>query len=126
MANVHRSDAPAPLTGGQEQAVKHHHLVPKVISALIYPGKRKELCSIKKTTDILDYKYAPLSIFLPCSPESIWTGCILTEKVICFPPPGNTPTLRYYKGHCIFNSIKLILSRVKIAFLQTTLVSTNI
>lgn len=44
MANVHRSDAPASLTGGQEQAVKHHHLVPKVISALIYPGKGKELC----------------------------------------------------------------------------------
>lgn len=49
VTNVHRSDTPAPLTGGQEQAVKHHHLVPKVISALIYPGERKELCSIKKT-----------------------------------------------------------------------------
>lgn len=58
------------------------------------------------------------------SPESIWTSCILTEKVICFPPPGNTPTLQYYKGQCIFNSIKLILNRLKLV-LQTKLVSTN-
>lgn len=116
VTNVHRSDTPAPLTGGQEQAVKHHHLVPEVISALIYPGKRKELCSIKKRQLLFVFFRLLISIFLPCSPESIWTSCILTEKVICFAPPGNTPTLQYYKWHRIFNSIKLILSPVNLFF----------
>lgn len=44
MTDAHRSDTPALPTGGQEQAVKHHHLVPKVIFALVYPDKWKQLC----------------------------------------------------------------------------------
>lgn len=57
MTDAHRSDTPALLTGGQEQAVKHHHLVPKVIFALVYPGKWKQLCLTEKTTDFLGFFY---------------------------------------------------------------------
>lgn len=39
MTNACRLDALALLTGGQKQAVKNHHLVPKVVFALIYPEK---------------------------------------------------------------------------------------
>lgn len=39
MTDAHRSDTLALLTGAQEQAVKHHHLVPKVIFALVYSNK---------------------------------------------------------------------------------------
>lgn len=40
MTDAHRIYALALLTGGQKQAVKNHHLVPKVIFALIYPEKQ--------------------------------------------------------------------------------------
>lgn len=39
MTNAGRLDALALLTGGQKQAVENHHLVPKVVFALIYPEK---------------------------------------------------------------------------------------
>lgn len=39
MTQGHRPGAPPLLAGGQEQAVEHRHLVPEVISALVYPGK---------------------------------------------------------------------------------------
>lgn len=39
MTDAHRLYAPALLTGGQKQAVKNHHLVPKVVLALIDPEK---------------------------------------------------------------------------------------
>lgn len=38
MTNAHRPYTLALLTGGQKQAVKNHHIVPKEIFALIYPG----------------------------------------------------------------------------------------
>lgn len=39
VADADRADTAALLTGAQEQAVKHHHLVPKVILALVNPGQ---------------------------------------------------------------------------------------
>lgn len=58
MTDAHRPDTQALLTGGQEQAVKHHHLVPKVIFALVYPDKCKQLCLTEKSTEFfLNYAY---------------------------------------------------------------------
>lgn len=52
MANAHRLHTLPLLTGQQEVAVKNHHLVPDVISALKYPArhtmglKRHAICLI--------------------------------------------------------------------------------
>lgn len=67
MTDAHRPDTPALLTGEQEQAVKHHHLVPEVIFALIYPEKWKQLCLAKKTTDFFVFNsnyYTAISDFV--------------------------------------------------------------
>lgn len=135
MTDAHRSDTPALLTGGQEQAVKHHHLVPQVIFALVYPGKWNQLCLPEKKTHFfcLFICFVFLMIILlfqifTHSPDSIWTSCILTEKVICSSPPSNTPTLQNCKENCMcrFNNIKRILICVKMWVFTNNIISSNL
>ena len=104
MTNIHRLHTLALLTGGQKRAVKNCHLVPKIIFALKYPEKHNKKLYLVGDYRIKIYKAinVQLSSSLSNSPQSIRTCSILTEKVICFSPTCNRPTLQYYKKHVTY------------------------
>lgn len=93
VTNGHRLYTLALLTGGKKQGVKNCHLVPDVIFALKYAEKQIPCFSFKCIKD--PYRSSDdLSFLSPCG---ILTCSVSTEKIICWSPTSEAPTLPYFK-----------------------------